>query len=68
MAAARQKEMKVNITVVATKTLTAGRWRFPVVVDIAVLEVPEAARGRRAAREAVYQCTAFTASSWWCTG
>ena len=25
MAAARQNEMKVNITVVATKTLTAGR-------------------------------------------
>ena len=28
MAAARQKEMNVNITVVATKTLIAGFWRF----------------------------------------
>jgi hypothetical protein len=28
MAAARQKEIKVNITVVATKTLMAGRSRL----------------------------------------
>jgi len=27
MAAARQKEMNVNITVVATNTLTAGRFK-----------------------------------------
>lgn len=40
MAAARQKEIKVNITVVATKTLTAGR-RMLSVVDIA--SEPEAA-------------------------
>src|SRR5579862_8622720 len=35
MAAARQKEMKVSITVVATKTLTAGR-RMLVLLDIGV--------------------------------
>src|SRR5690348_12730163 len=34
MAAARQKEMKVSITVVATKTLAAGR-RMLVLLDIA---------------------------------
>jgi hypothetical protein len=34
MAAARQKEMKVSITVVATKTLTAGRFRLSEEVDI----------------------------------
>jgi len=35
MAAARQKEMKVNITVVATKTLTAG---LVPSVDIAIVK------------------------------
>src|SRR5579864_1267296 len=34
MAAARQKEMKVSITVVATKTLTAGRLELSRKVDI----------------------------------
>ena len=34
MAAARQKEMKVSITDVATKTLMAGRCRFSGGVDI----------------------------------
>src|SRR5580700_880666 len=34
MAAARQKEMNVSITDVATKTLIAGRWRFPICEDI----------------------------------
>ena len=34
MAEARQKEMKLSITVVATNTLTAGRFRFSTDVDI----------------------------------
>ncbi|PYX39521.1 MAG: hypothetical protein DMG75_00550 [Acidobacteria bacterium] len=34
MAAARQKEIKLNITVVATKTLTAGRFGLWTNVDI----------------------------------
>ena len=36
MAAARQNEMKVSITEVATKTLMAGRCRFPAGLDIFV--------------------------------
>ena len=41
MAAARQKEMKVSITVVATKTLIAGRWRLSDGDDIEGISVPE---------------------------
>lgn len=60
MAAARQYEIKVSITVVATKTLMAGRCRFSAVVDIGVFEVPLLRVGgeQHSARE--YQCTAFT--------
>jgi len=36
MAEARQKEMKVNITVVATKTFTAG---FDPSTDVAILQM-----------------------------
>jgi hypothetical protein len=38
MAAARQKEMKLSNTVVATKTLTAGRRVFSSAVDIGIGE------------------------------
>src|SRR5271157_5901645 len=51
MAAARQKEMKVNITVVATKTLTAGRCRFGAVVDMVVPGVPGSTSAARRARQ-----------------
>src|ERR1017187_1484656 len=40
MAAARQNEIKVSITVVATKTLITGRCRFPACVDIFVGAAP----------------------------
>src|SRR5664280_325848 len=61
MAAARQNEMKVSITEVATKTLMAGRCRFSACVDIVVRDP----RGQRAVRgnpaTGVHQCTAFSA-------
>src|SRR5271157_4246133 len=61
MAAARQKEMKVSITVVATKTLMAGRCRFGAAVDMALPGVPGSIQAAiRAAR--IYQCTASPAA------
>src|ERR1035437_3979507 len=44
MAAARQNEIKVSITVVATKTLITGRCRFPACVDIVVRAAPGSVR------------------------
>src|ERR1039457_6872496 len=44
MAAARQNEIKVSITVVATKTLITGRCRFPACVDIIVRAAPGSVR------------------------
>src|ERR1035437_5728385 len=44
MAAARQNEMKVSITEVATKTLMAGRCKFSACVDIVVRAAPGSVR------------------------
>src|SRR5271166_923997 len=51
MAAALQKEMKVSITVVATKTLITGRCRFGAVVDIVVAGVMGGAQAASSARQ-----------------
>ena len=60
MAAARQKEMNVNITEVATKTLTAGRCRFSAVVDMMVPGLPGAPHRRLVAKKAASdECTRF---------
>src|SRR5208283_282160 len=59
MAAARQKEIKVSITVVATKTLIAGRCRFGAVVDIVVPGVPGGAQAAGSAAR-IHQCTVCT--------
>src|ERR1035437_1031936 len=61
MAAARQNEMKVSITEVATKTLMAGRCRFSAGVDIIVRAAPGQRSVRRNPATGVHQCTAFSA-------
>src|SRR5208283_1990606 len=52
--------MNVSITVVATKTLMAGRCRFSAVVDINFFEVPRLRVGGEQHSTREYQCTAFT--------
>src|SRR5271157_6292595 len=61
MAAARQKEMKVSITVVATKTLMAGRCRFGAAVDIVLPGVLGSVQAASSATR-IHQCTASPAA------
>ena len=64
MAEARQKEMNVSITVVATKTLIAGRCRFGAVVDIIVPGYPGKCESREQWAVRIYQSTASQHWRW----